>query len=167
MTEGPEWRSPTLHRQIQRGLNATALTVRVEPDLRRFDAQLLNGLRGIDSLNVPVVPYGTGFEERLRALLAGIEIPVRVVPDLDDFDARIRAHRPPDVTVRANVDVDSDRLTRSLARLGGIAGRVGGALGGLLRLGAIGIAAAAAAQGAGRRADAGPSAPDPGVRDTG
>ncbi|MET4645827.1 hypothetical protein ABID95_005584 [Streptomyces atratus] len=70
-----------------------------------------------------------------------------MVPDLDDFDARIRAHNPPDITVNVNTNVDSDRFSRALSGLAGIAGRVGSALTGLLKFGAIGIAAAGAAQG--------------------
>ncbi|MEU7323433.1 hypothetical protein ABZ682_23205 [Streptomyces griseoviridis] len=136
-----------MRRQIQRGLASAAVTVRVEPDLRRFDAQLLAGLSGIGSLDIPVAPDVTGFVERLRALLAGVEIPIRVIPDLDGFDARIRAHNAPDIRVNANVNVDSNRLTRALAGLGGVASRVGKALVGLLRIGAIGIAAASATQG--------------------
>ncbi|MFJ6565732.1 hypothetical protein ACIQMV_39070 [Streptomyces sp. NPDC091412] len=136
-----------MRRQIQRGLNAAAVTVRVDPDLSRFDAKLLAGLQGIDSLNILVAPDVTGFEQRLRALLAGIEIPVRVVPDMSGFDARIRAHRPPTVTVPVNADVDHDRLSRALSGIAGIAGKVGGALGGLLKFGAVGIAAASAVQG--------------------
>ncbi|MFJ3249053.1 hypothetical protein [Streptomyces sp. NPDC086782] len=134
-----------MRRQIQRGLNAAAVTVRVEPDLSRFDARLLAGLRSIDSLDIPVAPDVTGFEQRLRALLAGIEVPVRVVPDMSDFDARIRAHRPPTVTV--NTDIDTDRLTRALGSLGGVAGKVGKTILGVLKFGAIGIAAASAVQG--------------------
>ncbi|QNT94961.1 hypothetical protein HEP81_04689 [Streptomyces griseofuscus] len=136
-----------IRRQIQRGLNAQAVTVRVEPDLRWFDAQLLNGLRSVDSLNIPVAPDVTGFVERLRALLADVEIPIRVVPDLDELDRRIRAHNAPDVRVNANVNVDNDRLTRSLAGLGSAALRVGKVLGTGLKFGAYGIAAAGAASG--------------------
>lgn len=136
-----------IRRNIQRGLDAAAVTVRVEPDLRRFDARFLAGLRSLESINIPVAPDLTGFVERLRALLAGEEVAIRVVPDLDGFDARIRAHNAPDVTVRVNADVDSDRFARALSGLSGIAGRVGSALTGLLRIGAIGIAAAGAAQG--------------------
>ncbi|MEU1852945.1 hypothetical protein ABZ499_27680 [Streptomyces sp. NPDC019990] len=136
-----------MRRQIQRGLNAQTLTVRIEPDLRRFDAQLLTGLRSLESINIPVAPDVTGFVERLRALLADIEIPVRVIPDMDGFDARIRAHRAPDVNV--NVNPDANRFQRALAGLGRIAARVGGALAGLLQFGAIGIAAAGAASGVG------------------
>jgi phage-related protein len=130
---------------IERGLRDVSVSVQVNPDLSRFDAQLLNGLRGIDTLNIPVAPNLDQFMTRLRAALADQEVSIRVVPDLDTFDARIRAHRPPDVTV--NTNVDSDRFTRALAGLGRIAGSVGGILAKGLAFGAIGIAAAGAAQG--------------------
>ncbi|MFD5570491.1 lysozyme family protein [Streptomyces cadmiisoli] len=133
---------------IQRGLNATAVSVTVEPDLRRFDAQLLAGLRSFDSINLPVAPDLTGFVERIRALLAGEEVSIRVVPDLTDFDARIRAHSAPTVTV--DVDFDTDGLTRALAGLGAVASRVSGAILGALRIGALGIAAAGAATAIGK-----------------
>jgi hypothetical protein len=136
-----------IRRNIQRGLSAAAVSVRVEPDLSRFDAALLRGLRSLTSIDIPVAPDLTGFVERLRALLAGEEVSIRVVPDLDDFDARIRAHRPPDVTV--TVDVDNDRLTRSLGGIAGLAGRVASSLGRLLTVGAVGIAMAGAATGVG------------------
>ena len=129
-----------IHRNIQRGLNAAgAVTVQVDPDLRRFNAAL-SGLNGLGSIGLALVPDLTGFMERVRAALAGEEVSLRVVPDFDNFDARVRAHRAPDV--RVNATVDSDRLSRVLSGLGGIAGQVVGALRGLLILGAVGIAAA-------------------------
>ncbi|MET8744809.1 hypothetical protein [Streptomyces sp. NPDC004728] len=162
-----------IRRNIQRGLNAAAVTVRVEPDLRRFDAQLLAGLRSLDSisipvtpdlsdfrrrvenasfwatagtqLSIPVTPDLTGFVERIRALLAGEEVAIRVVPDLSDFDARIRAHRPPDITV--GVNGDTSRFTRALGALGSVAGGVVPVVLGALKFGAIGTAAAAASTG--------------------
>ena len=136
-----------LRRQIQRGLNAAPVTVRVEPDLSRFDAQLLTGLRSLTSINVPVAPDVTGFEERLRALLAGIEVPVRVVPDMDGFNDRIRAHRTPDVNVNVNPDVN--RFRKALTGLTRVAGKVGKGLTSLLTFGAVGVAAAGAASGVG------------------
>ncbi|MFF5968286.1 hypothetical protein ACFY64_32090 [Streptomyces collinus] len=136
-----------IRRQIQRGLNAQTLTVRVEPDLSRFDSALLTGLRSLSSVNVPVAPDVTGFVERLRALLADVEIPIRVVPDLDDFDARIRAHNAPTVNVNVNPDVNA--FQRALAGLSRVASIVGRGLTSLLSFGAIGIAAAGAAVGIG------------------
>lgn len=132
-----------IRRNIQRGLDAAAVSVRVEPDLRRFGGQLVDGLRSFESLNLPVVPDLTGFVERIRALLAGEEVSIRVVPDLSDFDAQIRRHNPPDVGVNVNPDVD--RFRRALAGLTRVAGAVGKALTGLLAFGAVGIAAAGAA----------------------
>jgi hypothetical protein len=134
-----------IRRNIQRGLSAASVSVRVEPDMSRFDARLLDGLRSFDSINLPVAPDLTGFVERIRALLAGEEVSIRVVPDLTDFDARIRAHSAPRVTV--GIDLDNDGLVRALSGIGRAAGGVVGAIGGLLRIGTIGILAASAAQG--------------------
>ncbi|MGW2100352.1 hypothetical protein ACWCPX_22140 [Streptomyces olivaceoviridis] len=134
-----------IQRNLQNSLRNVSVQIRVEPDLSRFDARLLAGLSGIESLNIPVTPDVTFFMERLRAALAGEEVSIRVVPDLDDFDDRIRRHNAPSVRVPA--DVDTNRFTRSLAGLAGIAGGVGRTLAGVLRFGAIGIAAAGAAQG--------------------
>lgn len=135
-----------IRRNIQRGLDATSVSIEVEPDLRRFEARLLAGLRDLNGINIPILPDLTRFEADLRAALASIgEVRIRVVPDLTTFDAAIRAHNAPDVTVNANVD--SNRLTRALGALGGVAGKLAGPITGLLRLGAVGIAAASAAQG--------------------
>ncbi|MFF5668788.1 hypothetical protein ACFY8S_01405 [Streptomyces hygroscopicus] len=134
-----------IHRTIQRSLDAAgAVTVQVDADLDRFNAAL-RGLNSLGSVDLRVVPDLTGFVARVQAALAGAEVSIRVVPDLSDLDARIRAHRPPDVTVRVNANADTDRLTRSLSALGGIAGRVAGALGRLLVIGVVGTAAAGAA----------------------
>jgi phage-related protein len=78
-----------IRRQIQRGLTATAVTVRVEPDLSRFESALVTGLRSLAAVDIPVAPDVTDFETRLRALLAGIVIPVRVVPDLSGFESAL------------------------------------------------------------------------------
>ena len=130
-----------------RGHRPPQITVPVIPDLDRFDSALLTGLRSLQSINIPVVPDLDDFLDRIRAHLAGEEVSIRVVPDLDDLDDRIRRHNAPDVTL--NADVDTDRFSRALSGLTGVAGRVGGALTGLLRFGAVGIAAAGAAQGVG------------------
>lgn len=119
------------------------LMIRVVPDLRRFDRGLLSGLRDLDGINIPILPDLSEFEERLLAGLSDIEainIPVR--PDFDGFDEAVRGHRVPPLEVE--VDTDTDRLGRALSGLAGIAGRVAGALGGLLKFGAVGIAVASA-----------------------
>lgn len=117
----------------------------VEADLRAF-GHSIDTLSNFDPITLPVRPDvdRAQFEAAIEAALAGLEVSVRVVPDLDDFDAAIRAHNTPTVTV--DVNADTDRFGAALSRLGGIAGRAGGQLGGLLRFGAVGIAAAGAAQ---------------------
>jgi phage-related protein len=126
-----------------------AIRIPVEPDLRRFNRGLIQGLSDLDGINIPIIPDLRRFETLLRNGLRGLEVRIPVVPDLDGLDARIRAHRPPDINVRVNADVDNDRLSRALSGVGGIAGRVVRALRGLLVFGAVGIAAASAAQGVG------------------
>lgn len=136
--------------RMERNINAavrriTPVRVRVEADLRPFEHSL-NTLNNLGNVPLPVVPEvdRAQFEAAIESQLSGLEVSVRVVPDLDDFDAQIRAHNTPTVTV--DVDADTDRFGAALSRLGGVAGRAGGALGGLLRFGAVGIAAASAAQ---------------------
>lgn len=118
--------------------------IRVEADLRAF-GHSIDTLSNFDPITLPVDPDvdRARFEAAIEAVLAGLEVSVRVVPDLSDFDAAIRAHNAPPVTV--DVNADTDRFGASLGKLGGIAGSVGGALTGLLKFGAVGIAAAGAA----------------------
>ncbi|MTE20270.1 hypothetical protein F0L17_14360 [Streptomyces sp. TRM43335] len=135
----------TIRQDIQRALRR-AVSVRIEPDLSRFDAQLLNGLRHIDSLDIPVAPDLSDFMVRLRAALAGEEVSIRVVPDLDDFDARIRAHRPPPVTAQVDADPDStNRLAGALGSLRSALRIVGGTAALTSAIGLLGAAAATAA----------------------
>lgn len=131
-----------LNRAI-RGHKLPQLTLDLIADLDAISRRV-RGLK-LPALNLDLIPDVTGFLTRLRALLAGEEVSVRVIPDLSDFDARIRAHRAPDVTV--NVDPDANRFSRALSGLAGIAGKVGGVLAKGLKFAAIGIAAAGAAQG--------------------
>lgn len=133
-----------MQREIRQAVRAISpVTIRVEADTGPF-GHTIDTLRNFDAVSIRVVPDLTGFLERIRALLAGEEVSIRVVPDLDGFDDRIRAHHAPPVTV--DVNADTDRFGAALSRLGGIAGRIGGALTGLLKFGAVGIAAAGAAQ---------------------
>lgn len=120
------------------------VSVRVEADLRAF-GHSIDTLSNFDPITLPVDPDvdRAQFEAAIEAVLAGLEVSVRVVPDLDGFDAAIRSHNAPSVDV--NVNADTDRFGAALERLGGIAGRTGKALTGLLGFGAVGIAAASAA----------------------
>jgi len=132
---------------ITRGLRDVSVAVQVIPDMSQLRDRIerASSLAAGAELRVPVLPDLDGFVTRIRALLAGEEFRLRVIPDLTDFDARIRAHSAPTVTV--DVDFDTDALTRALGNLAGVAGRVGGAIVGALRFGAMGIAAAGAASG--------------------
>jgi hypothetical protein len=112
----------TVRRDIQKALRK-AIKVRVAPDLRGFDRQLVTGLSHIDSLNITTLPDTRRFMARLRAALRGEEVAIRVVPDLGQFDDRIRGHRPPPIPAR--VDADSDTTRRLSAALGGLGAALG------------------------------------------
>lgn len=136
--------------RMQRNINAAVrridpVRIGVEADLRAF-GRSLDTLSGFDPVTVPVRPDvdRARFVAAIEATLAGLEVSVRVVPDMSGFNAAVRAHNVPDVTV--DVDADTDRFSGALGRLGGVAGGIGRSLGSLLQFGAVGIAAAGAAQ---------------------
>ncbi|MEU1815130.1 hypothetical protein ABZ543_08025, partial [Streptomyces roseifaciens] len=60
-----------IRRNIQRGLRNTTVSVRVTPDLRRFEAELRAGVRGLDSVAVRVTPDLGRFHAALRAGVRG------------------------------------------------------------------------------------------------
>jgi phage-related protein len=130
-----------MQRNISRAVNRISpVTIRVTADVSRFQTSI-SALRNLPDLSVPVVPEidRERFRAEVLAVLDGIEVSVRVVPDLSGFDERIRAHRPPSVNVPVNGDTRG--FTRSLSTLGKVAGEVG-KLGGLaLGIGAVGASA--------------------------
>jgi phage-related protein len=136
-------------RNITRAIRSVdPASVRITADTRDFE-RAVNNLNNLGSAPIRVTPDvdRARFEAAIQAALAGLEVQVRVTPDLSTFDAAIRAHNTP--TVNVNVDVDRSALSRLSGILGGIGrglGAVGGAAGSALRLGAVGIAAASAAQ---------------------
>lgn len=137
-----------MQRNISRAIRQiTPVRVRVEADLRAF-GHSIDTLRNFDPVPLPVAPDvdRAQFEAAIQAVLAGLEVSVRVVPDLDGFDAAIRAHNAPTVTVNVNADVDRG-LSRAVGRIGSALGGLGAAAGSAVRIGAVGIAAASAAQG--------------------
>lgn len=138
--------------RMQREINAavrriTPVRVRVEADLRAF-GHSIDTLQNFDPIPLPVSPDidRARFEAAIQTVLDGLEVSVRVVPDLDGFDAAIRAHNAPTVTVDVNADVDRG-LSRAVGRIGSALGGLGAAAGSAVRIGAVGIAAASAAQG--------------------
>jgi phage-related protein len=135
-----------MERNIRKAIQRISpVSVRVEADLRPFEHSI-DTLRNFEPARIPVVPDvdRDRFEVALETALAGLQVSVRVVPDLDDFDEIIRTHNAPTVTVE--VRADTDRFGAALALLSRTAGRTGSALTGLLGFGAVGIAAAGAAQ---------------------
>jgi phage-related protein len=126
--------------------------VTVEPNLSRFAARLRLEARRLDAVTIQVRADAERFRRELERALRGLPpITVRVDPDLSRLNDAIRTYNAPTINVPA--DLDRNRLTQAFAglfnNLRGLAGRAAGALGGLLKLGAVGIAAAGAAQGVG------------------
>lgn len=127
--------------------------VEIGADFRRFYAQLRSQLDLDDiEVEVPAVPNVNRAQWRrmIREAMAGITIPVRVVPDTTGFDRAVREINTPTIRAEVETNVDNDRLTRSLGSIAGAVTRTLGILGklaaGALAFGAIGISAAAATQ---------------------
>ncbi|MFF4900416.1 hypothetical protein [Streptomyces sp. NPDC001068] len=77
-----------IRRNIQRGLTA-AISVRVEPDTARFQAQLQRALRGL-SATVDVSPNATRLQVRVQRALRGLVATVDLAPDATRLQARIQ-----------------------------------------------------------------------------
>lgn len=125
-------------------LGTGVITITLDGGAAEAEAERL-GDRIERALNRASRDAGLRVEQNINAAVRRINpVRIQVETDLDRFDAAIRAHRTP--TVTAEVDLDTDRFTRALGRLGSIAAGTGRALGGLLGFGALGIAAAGATQ---------------------
>lgn len=139
-----------MQRNIQRAIRQiTPVRVRVEADLRAF-GHSIDTLANFDPVQIPVDPDvdRERFEAAIQSVLSGLEVSVRVVPDLDGFNDALRAHRTPQLGVDVTADRTSlSRLSGVLSGLGKSLGRLGGAAGSAVKLGALGIAAASSAQG--------------------
>ncbi len=139
-----------MQRNISRAIaRISPARIRVEADLRAF-GHSIDTLANFPAVTIPVDPDvdRERFEAAIQAALTGLEVSVRVVPDLDGFDRSIRAHNAPDVTV--NVDVDRaglSRFTGAMGKLGSTLGSVGSIAAKGARLASVGIAAVSAAQG--------------------
>lgn len=129
-------------------------SVRVDADLSEFEAGVQR-VRDIGETTIKVMPdvNRTEFRLAVQAELDGIEVKVKVVPDVSGFDRAVREITTPTIHAQVETDVDHDRITRSFAAIGAAATRGLGAVasfaGTALKIGAIGIAAAGAAQGVG------------------
>ena len=135
-----------MQRNITRAVDRISpVRVRVEADLRAF-GHSVDTLANFPPVQIPVTPdvNRARFEAAIQATLDGLEVSVRVVPDMDGFDAAIRAHHVPDINV--NVNADRSSLGRLSGAIGGIGRSLKGVAGGA-KLATIGIAAASSAQG--------------------
>ncbi len=144
-------------RRMERQLNQAIrrinpLKVQVTADLSDFDSAL-NRVNNLGSAPIKVVPEvdRDTFVAQVQAALAGASVSINVVPDLSGFDAAVRRHRPPTVTI--DTRVDNDRVGKALSgagkALGGILGKVADVTKLTTGIAALGIAAAGAAQGVG------------------
>lgn len=141
-----------IDRHISRAIRRLSpARIEIEADLSRFN-RMIHGIDDLSDVEVKAVPkvVAREWQRQIQEAIAGIEVKVKVVPDVSGFDRRIREITTP--TIRADVEtrVDNDRLTRALSSIGqaatGALGSVGSLAGSALRIGALGIAAAGAAQ---------------------
>jgi len=135
-----------IERAITRAIRQVSpATIEIEADLTAFEIALRK-IKLPGPLEIVVIPKVNAAQWRrdIIAQTAGIQIPIRVVPDVSGFDRRIREMRNP--TIRADVDanVNTARLKSALGALSSAFATTGKALTGLLGFGALGIAAASA-----------------------
>lgn len=140
-------------RNIERRINAAVAAVSPAEvvfvaDTSRVDTALAAMDGGDLAVNVVPDVDRAAFIASVQATLDGLEVQVRVEPDFTLLDARIRAHRAPDIRVDVDADLDGRTLTRALSAVSGALGRVGSMVTGALRVGAMGGAFASAATGA-------------------
>lgn len=131
---------------------ASPIEVRVTANIRPARAQI-EALRGFETIQLKLEPDIdlAAFQAAAERAAAKLKVKVRVVPDFTEFDAQVRAHVPPPITVRVNADINDSRLSRALGSIGKTAGKLGGfaskfaALS--LAIGGVGVAAFGAVQG--------------------
>lgn len=115
-------------RQMQRSINAairriSPARIRVEADLRAF-GHSIDTLANFPPVSIQVLPDvdRQRFETAIYARIVGLTITVPTVPDMSGFNAAVRAHNAPTVTVNADVDRG---LGRSLSSISGALVSVG------------------------------------------
>lgn len=118
--------------------------IKVTADTSDFQFELSLLTRKLPIIEITVIPkVNTAVWRRMiLAATAGIEIPIRVVPDTSGFNRAVRAMNNP--TIRADVEprLNAARLTSALSSVSGALAGVGKAAGAALGIASLGIAAA-------------------------
>lgn len=138
-----------MERAITRAIRRISpVAIQVTADTSDFQFELALLTRKLPSVEITVVPKVNAavWRRMILAATAGIEIPIRVVPDVRGFDRRIREIRNP--TIRADIEprFNGARLASALKSVSGALAGIGKASLAALNLAALGIAAASAAQ---------------------
>lgn len=138
-----------IERAVTRAIRKISpVAIKVTADTSDFQFELSLLTRKLPTVEITVIPKVNAAQWRriILAATAGIEIPIRVVPDVSGFDRRVREIRTP--TIRADVEprFNAARITSALKGLSGALSGVGTAAVGALRLSALAISAASAAQ---------------------
>lgn len=137
-------------RRMERQLNdairrINPLQATVQLDTAAAEAAL--GTLAAQATNVTVLPEvdRDQFINAIQAALVGATVQVNTIPNLDGFDAAIRAHNTPTVTV--DVDVDARRAEQAVSGIGKALGSLSSLAGAAASFAALGTAAAGAATG--------------------
>lgn len=136
-----------MERAITRAVRRISpVEIKVTADTSDFQFELSLITRKLPVIEITVIPkVNTAVWRRMiLAATAGIEIPIRVVPDTRGFAAAVRAMRTPPIRQEVRADFDSARLRSALSGLSGVLAGVGKAATAALGIGALGIAAAQA-----------------------
>lgn len=137
-------------RRMERQLNDAIR--RISPLQATVDLDTAAAQAALDSLaatatNVRVMPEvdRDQFINAIQAALVGATVQVNTIPNLDGFDAAIRAHNTPTVTV--DVDVDTRRAEQAVGNVGKALSGLSSLAGAAASFAALGTAAAGAATG--------------------
>ena len=137
-------------RRMERQLNnairrITPLSTYVDLDVSEARAEL-DALAGYaTTVNVTPEVDRDQFINAIQAALVGATVQVNTIPNLDGFDAAIRAHNTPTITV--DVNADTDRAERAISGLGRALGGLSSLAGAAGSFAALGTAAAGAVSG--------------------
>ncbi|MEV3895290.1 phage tail protein [Streptomyces anulatus] len=102
----------TIRANVQRGLDAVAVGVTVEPDLSRLDAQVSG--HTLPELPLTLVPDLGAVDRAVRGHKLP-ELPLTLVPDLDAVSRAVRGHKLPELPLTLVPDLDA--VTRAVRGL--------------------------------------------------